>query len=207
MGHSERWQLGLAKVTAAFARGPAHFRSCLAKLCSTWWLVRSDKSTVSPTSMWTNTPPLNGSGQEDGVMATTSLLRTSKKRKKNQCSADSKPFTLIGVSLSHRKNCEEDECEFSITASLWVSKGKFWRKCFYPPAHHSLKKIYWQPNLEIFLSFCFALIEVLRVLTSHLCRQNWMVLKAQLLLFLLFSKGCWHIQLYSLVYRLPLTAT
>lgn len=74
VGHSERWQLGLAKVTAAFARGPAHFRSCLAKLCSTWWLVRSDKSTASSTSTRTNTPSVNSSGQADGVIVTASLL-------------------------------------------------------------------------------------------------------------------------------------
>lgn len=38
---------------------------------------------------------------------------------------------------------------------------------FSPSAH-----IYWQSNLELFFSFCIALMEVLRVFTSHLCRET-----------------------------------
>lgn len=71
MSCSESWQLGPAKVTAAFARGPAHFRSCLAKLCSTWWLVRSHKSTTSSTTVQTHTLPGNGGWRADGVTLTT----------------------------------------------------------------------------------------------------------------------------------------
>lgn len=84
VGHSERWQPESAKVTAAFAPGPAHFRSCLAKLCSTWWLVRSHKSRVSPTSTRTNTPPTNGSGRADGATLTTAETAFFKGEKKTK---------------------------------------------------------------------------------------------------------------------------
>lgn len=71
MSCSESWQPGPAKVTGAFARGPAHFRSCLAKLCSTWWLVRSHKSTTSSAPVWTHTLDRHSGRRADGVTLTT----------------------------------------------------------------------------------------------------------------------------------------
>lgn len=56
IGLTAAWQLECSIVTAAFAAGPAHFRSCLGKFLSTWWLVRSNQSSASPVSTCTNTP-------------------------------------------------------------------------------------------------------------------------------------------------------
>ena len=67
---------------------------------------------------------------------------------------------------------------------------------FSPPAH-----IYWQSNLELFFSFCIALMEVLRIFTSHLCRETEgfkdTVDPLLLLSLLFFSQGHWHIKLNS----------
>lgn len=126
MGHSERWQLGLVKVTAAFARGPAHFRSCLAKLCSTWWLVRSDKSTVSPTSTRTNTPPMNSSGHAHRAIVTAAEAFSI---------SAWKPLVWLVIFWSYggKKEWKKKKvgCKCWKTASLRDSKGRFWRKCFF----------------------------------------------------------------------------
>lgn len=131
MGYSERWQLGLAKVTAAFARGPAHFRSCLAKLCSTWWLVRSDKSTLSPTSTRTNTPPMNSSGHADQAIVTAAETVSIK--------AWNLSLWLVVLEVKREKEkLKKTKVGFKCrkTASLRDSRGRFWgKKNVCPRAH------------------------------------------------------------------------
>lgn len=76
--------------------------------------------------------------------------------------------------------------EYRIAVSLRDSKDKFWRKCLSNPPSHGLlrkkekkkkKNLYWRSNLEIFFPFSIALMEVLRIFTSHLWRQTFSSLR------------------------------
>lgn len=114
MSRSQSWQLGPAKVTAAFARGPAHFRSCLAKLCSTWWLVRSHKSSTSCASVRTHTLPGNGGRRGDGVTLTTPEINS---RLVHQLSC-----WLVVPDPGHKSRC----CTATHKEKNW--KDRFWWK-------------------------------------------------------------------------------
>lgn len=183
MSCSESWQPGPAKVTAAFARGPAHFRSCLAKLCSTWWLVRSHKSTTSSAPVRTHTLPGNGGRRADGVTLTTIEINSwlvlqlsrwlvvSGNHKSRRC--------LWGGWLSDcRKEMSLKRQIFDKTVFLCPSAFTERKKTLFSPLN--------SPHLVILIYFCISLMEVLRLFTPHLWRQTSLSLS-----------GPVHIRLYS----------